>query len=132
MKKYKILTPGTSPRTTVGFTLIEVLIALIILAIAFTALFETTQSNVSSSLTIKKSLVSNWVAMNAFSTIELGLSPKPRPGSNTEGSETMLGMNWQWTASTNQAITTDAGIEQVTINVYQQEKRYQHIVGFVK
>lgn len=115
-----------------AFTLIEVLIALIVLAIAFTALFETTRSNINSSITIKKALVSNWVAMNVFSSIELGLAPKPAPGSNTEGSETMLGTEWQWTASTDQAITDSSGLERIVITVYQQGKPCQHLVGFVQ
>ena len=115
-----------------GFTLIEVLIALIVLAIAFTALFETTRSNVTSSITIRKALVSNWVAMNVFSTIALGLSPKPQPGSDIQGSETMLGTDWQWTASTDQTITTSSGLERVVITVYQNGKSSQRLVGFVQ
>ena len=115
-----------------AFTLIEVLIALIVLAIAFTALFETTRSNVASSIAIKKSLVSNWVAMNAFATIELGLSAKPQPGSDTEGNETMLGIDWQWTASTDEKIIAGSSLERITVTVYEDGKQYQHMVGFVK
>lgn len=115
-----------------AFTLIEVLVALIVLAIAFTALFETTRSNINSSIAVKKSLVSNWVAMNVFSSIELGLISKPTPGSNTEGSEMMLGMHWEWTASTDQVVTNNSGLERIVITVYQNGKSDQHLVGFVQ
>ena len=115
-----------------AFTLIEVLIALIVLAIAFTALFETTRSNVMSSTVIKKSLVSNWVALNAFATIELGLSSKPQPGSDIEGDETMLGIDWHWTASTDEKIVSSSSLERVTITVSEDGTPYQHVVGFIK
>lgn len=114
-----------------GFTLIEVLIAVLILAIAFMAVLRTTQSNIISTIHVQKSLASNWVAMNVLSKIELGVIAKPDDGSAMQGSTSILNSTWDWNAS----IDKKAGkrsFERIMIDVSQNNKRYQHIIGFIK
>lgn len=80
-----------------GFTLIEVLIALAIIAIALTALLKASSEDVSHTTKIKERTISHWVAMQGINAIQLNLIPIHF---NQEISEvtTMLGERWYWRA----------------------------------
>ena len=80
-----------------GFTLIEVLLALSVIAIALTALIKATAQTVAGMSHIKDKSISHWVAMQGVSMIQLGLL-------NVSGSQgvsqvtNMLGQRWYWRA----------------------------------
>lgn len=80
-----------------GFTLIEVLLALAIIAIALTALIKSTAQTVSSTARIKEKSISHWVAMQGVAAIQLGLLKVPA-GHETTQVTTMLGQRWYWRA----------------------------------
>lgn len=107
-----------------GFTLIEVLIALIIIAIAFTALLETTRSNIHGSSVVQKKLGADWVGMNVIAEIQLGILEKPGAGSSIEGSDLMLNIAYTWTVT--------ATSNTITVTVFQNGTPYQHITSFFK
>ena len=76
-----------------GFTLIEVLLALAVIAIALTALLKATAQSVAHTQQIKDKSISHWVAMQAVAAVQLGLVS---PGFNQPVSEVtkMLGQRW--------------------------------------
>jgi general secretion pathway protein I len=82
---------------TTGFTLIEVLLALAVVAIALTALLRASSQNVAHMSQIKDKSISHWVAMQGVTAIQLGLIPIQ---SNQDISQvtTMLGQRWYWRA----------------------------------
>lgn len=82
---------------TNGFTLIEVLLALAVVAIALTALLKASSQNVIHMNQIKEKSISHWVAMQGITAIQLGLIPIQ---SNQEISQvtTLLGQRWYWRA----------------------------------
>jgi len=84
-------------RTDRGFTLIEVLLALAVIAIALTALIKATGQNVAYTERIKDKSISHWVAMQGVAMIQLNLLPL---SSNQEINQvtTMLGDRWYWRA----------------------------------
>lgn len=96
-----------------GFTLIEVLLALSVIAIALTALFKATAQNISHTQRIKEKTISHWVAMQGVSMIQLGLLQL----SNQEVTKvtSMLGQRWYWRAKMNP--TPIKSIQQITITV---------------
>lgn len=97
-----------------GFTLIEVLLALAIIAIAFTALLKATSQDISAATRIKDKTISHWVATQGITLIQLGLLTSPN---NQEISEqtTLFNQKWYWRASIQ--ATTLPEIQKITVSV---------------
>lgn len=118
-------------RKTAGFTLMEVLIALAILAIALTAVVESTSSSIVGFERVRDKLSAHWVAMNVIASMQAGLIPFPEKEQAT-GSEKMLRKTWQWRASLSQASAQNSDFERVTVAVFTQGKQVAHIEGFLQ
>lgn len=83
--------------TSLGFTLIEVLIALSIIAIALTALFKATSETISITRRLKEKSISHWVGMQGITSIQLGLLPI-EPNQEVAQVTTLLHQRWYWRA----------------------------------
>lgn len=77
-----------------GFTLLEVLIALAIVALAVGALLGTVTSSASNVIYLKDKTLAEWVALNRLTEIRIA-QQMPDKGRRTGNSE-MAGMKWQW------------------------------------
>jgi general secretion pathway protein I len=77
-----------------GFTLLEVLIALAIVAMSAGALLGTITSSASNVIYLKDKTLAEWVAMNRLTEIRIARQ-FPSPGKRT-GSAEMGGQRWQW------------------------------------
>lgn len=115
---------------TKGFSLIEVLIALIILAIAFLAIMETTQSNIRSSIHVKNTLTADWVALNLMSSLQANIMKAPSPGSQVSGRTTMLNQVWRWAIKAD-STNANASYERATVTIYQGNQQIQSLTGFI-
>ena len=80
-----------------GFTLIEVLVALAILAIALTALLQNTASIVQTNRRLDESLMKHWVAMQAINAIQLGIVSVENNALATHSYQ-LFGQTWYWQA----------------------------------
>lgn len=78
-----------------GFTLIEVLLALAIIAIALTALLKATAQNIANTQRIKDKSISHWVAMQGVSIVQLGLIQVDSSKEVTQVTS-LLGQRWYW------------------------------------
>lgn len=121
----KKLETGRKGQYSQGFTLIEVLIALVILAIAFTAVMFLMRSNIHQTNTVKSKLTANWVAMNVISSIQLGLQDPPTKDVNMHGQDQTL--QWQATLSEN----SNPHYQRITVKVYQNGHRLAQRDGFI-
>ncbi len=81
-------------RTARGFTLLEVLVALAIVAISVGALLGTITSSASNVIYLKDKTLAEWVALNRLTEIRIN-QQKPGTGRRTGNTE-MGGMRWQW------------------------------------
>ena len=97
-----------------GFTLIEVLIALTVLAIALTAVIKATEDNSRNALTLQNRIVSQWVAMNIFADLQSGVTAIPETGSHEQGQTLMLNHTWYWDITT---ATISNQIAQIAVSV---------------
>jgi general secretion pathway protein I len=95
-----------------GFTLIEVLLALSILAIALTALLKATAENIRGTQHIKAKTISHWVAMQAIASLQSGLVPA-HDNQNITKKMTFLGKTWFWNAQISS--TSMPGVQKITI-----------------
>ncbi len=97
--------------TIKGFTLIEVLIALVIIAIALFAILRSTEYDVKTTQYLQNKTLANWVAMNAMAKINLGLVTVPIQNQ----AETLLKHTYLWSAAT--SASAIKGIQQVKVTV---------------
>ncbi len=108
-----------------GFSLIEALVALAVLAIATVGLMRTVESHVDSTRGVERRTAAMWVAENRLAELEARV-----PGANADQVE-MLGERWR-VAVTRRA-TDDPEIERVRIEVYpaQESAPLASLDGFV-
>lgn len=77
-----------------GFTLIEVLLALSVFALAGVALLSTSETHFSSLNHIEDKMVANWVASNRL--VEVNLDKQWPPQNNKQGKVELAGREWFW------------------------------------
>lgn len=80
-----------------GFTLIEVLLALTVIAISLTALLKATAQNIENTGRIKEKSISHWVAMQGVAMIQLNLVQVNQSQESTQKTM-MLDQAWYWRA----------------------------------
>ncbi|MGF1548290.1 MAG: type II secretion system minor pseudopilin GspI [Thiotrichales bacterium] len=77
-----------------GFSLLEVILALAVLALALAAIIQTTSSMTRNTAYLQDKTFAHWVAQNRLAELRLG-GAWPEPGS-TEGSERLADRPWRW------------------------------------
>lgn len=83
-----------------GFTLIEVLLALSIVAIALVALVKATAQDVANTQRIKEKTISHWIATQGVAMVQLGLLTVPANQEITQVT-TLFGQKWYWRVKLN-------------------------------
>lgn len=104
---------NSHPRAQAGFSLIEVVIALAVIAIAMGALINSTSSATNNTRHLEEKTMAHWVAMNQLA--ELKLSGQWPGIGKKEGKATMGDQEWEWIAETTATEVND--IRRVDIRV---------------
>ncbi|MGH8283553.1 MAG: type II secretion system minor pseudopilin GspI [Gammaproteobacteria bacterium] len=99
--------------TNRGFTLIEVLIALAVLAIGMIAVISTAGTSTRQAAELRDDSFAHWVAMNELTTLRLAAA-WPDVGVQ-KGDAEMAGQKWHWQATV--AKTSDPDLLRVDIDV---------------
>jgi general secretion pathway protein I len=111
-----------------GFTLIEVLIALVILSIALTAIIKATSQNIKDTLYIQKKTIALWVGNQIINEITLGLRKPPITPDTLKDESRMFNETWSWDASLKP--TPNPHIQEIDVNVYQHTQLI-HLVSYL-
>ncbi|HLB56084.1 MAG TPA: type II secretion system minor pseudopilin GspI [Coxiellaceae bacterium] len=113
-----------------AFTLIEVLIALLIIAIALGAAIKATNDSVHTAILVRDDVTAHWVGLNVLSEMQTGIIPAPKAGNNVSGKTKMLNQEWNWDA---QSISSSqlSGLTQITIKVNLRNKLITSVEGYV-
>ncbi len=98
-----------------GFTLLEVLVALAVLAIAMAALLRVASTSTTTFAELRNRTLAGWVAENAVARFRLQ-SRWPGSGSHFHGSERMAGRDWHWAISV--ASTPDHDLRRLSVAVH--------------
>lgn len=112
-----------------GFTLIEVLLALSVIAIALTALLKASSQNIDNTHRIKEKNISHWIAMQGVAMIQLNLLQVSSSQESTQVTN-MLGQKWYWRAKASN--TPIKKIQMLTISVSSKQSGpfRQELIGF--
>lgn len=103
-----------------GFTLVEVLVAVAIVAMAVTAVLVAMMRQVDGSVYLRDKLVAEWVALNqAELTLLANRHSNQLPPEKRSGSEEMAGRTWYWQAQRQRAQAD--GFTQLEISVSSEE-----------
>ena len=100
-----------------GFTLLEVLIALAVLAIALAAVLKTTQQQIENVGYLRDQTIAHWVASNVLNEIQL--REQWLPIGKTQGQVQMATRNWFWTVQVTD--TVDKELRRLDVQVYPTE-----------
>jgi len=90
-----------------GFTLLEVLIALSVLAIALGAIIQSVAATTNNVGYLRDRTLAHWVAMNKVVELQVGTNDWP-PLGNTDGTYELANYEWYWKVS-----VVEAGIKDV-------------------
>jgi len=101
-----------------GFSLIEILVALVILTLALNAFFFTFTSIVGNITTLEEKTAAGWVALNIIAKTELGLAEGGKNKHFSGTDESMLGGLWQWHAEITD--TAFPAVSRITVTVSKQ------------
>lgn len=91
---WRSLQEGRNIRVLPGFTLVEVLVALAILAVALAAGFRSVAQSAESATALKSRTLALWVAQNRLAAAQLE-APAPAVGEQN-GSEAQAGVTFSW------------------------------------
>lgn len=97
-----------------GFTLVEVLIALLIVSIAFSAILFSVSQNVRTALRLEERVAATWVAEDVITRAQLGLL---KAGNGIENS---LNKGWAW--QIHAKVTQSAYVQEIQVTIQDQKQ----------
>lgn len=106
-----------NPRSSRGFTLVEVVVALAIVAVGMLAVFKTIGDTVNNVSYLRDRSFAAWIADNRIT--EIRLSGEMPSVDETDGDLEYAGRRWHWTA--NVAQTPVEGIRRVEVRVRRED-----------
>jgi general secretion pathway protein I len=102
------------PDRTRGFTLIEVLVALVVVAVGLTALMVAVNGTARTSGFLRDKSLAQWIALNRLSEVRLNVT---KFGQNTDTGELDFGSR-KWHYDTRYFDTSIASMKRVVVRVY--------------
>jgi general secretion pathway protein I len=119
------------PRRPRGFTLMEVLVALAVLAIALTAVMRTLAQAIDATATLRERHVALWLAQNRLAEHQMR---RDWPAADTrDGDIEFNGQKWFWREQV--STTPDAAIRRIEITIRRQsgsEDTQARLVGYLR
>lgn len=114
-----------------GFTLIEILVSLAIIAISLGAIISTSGTQAQQATYLKQKTIAHWVAMNEITKLQV-TNTFPDLG-DKKGSTEMANYEWFWTRTTKELAITK-NVREVSFQIYadkQRENKLTQLTGSV-
>ena len=103
---------GCGGRTR-GFTLIEVLAALVIVALGMLGVIEAVTQSARNGTYLREKTLAHWIALNVIT--EKRLQPEPPPVTESSGDVEFAGQRWRWSMQVTQ--TQVASLRRMDVSV---------------
>ena len=103
-----------------GFTLIELVVALAVLAIGMTAVLHSTSQSGHAGLFLKERTIAHWVASNQAARLSID-KEWPEPGTTT-GTEIMAKQTWHWEAQVQNTVVPELRLVTIRVSLDGEEK----------
>lgn len=114
-----------------GFTLLEIMVALVILAIALSAASFAISRNAQNATYIDQKTAAHWVAMNIISKEQLkALQPNFYGGGEDNGETTMLNYTWYWKSQVETVAADHTYRISVDVSQKQNGPPVDHLEGY--
>ena len=110
-----------------GFTLLEVLIAMVIMAIAFTAVLKVTSNNIANIYRVENRTIAHWVGVQAMNAIIAGTVVMH--ANSIEMKTNMLGKEWHWQARTSPSLQKGLNNIVILVSLNDDETPIAHLSG---
>lgn len=110
-----------------GFTLVEILVALAILAIAVAAVVAAVSGHVSNAAYLRDRTLAHWVAMNKIAELQVG-GDWPAPGTQ-KGESLMAAQEWSWQVTV--SATDDADVHRLDVSVFADKDHKESLAAMV-
>jgi general secretion pathway protein I len=110
---------NAGPKGVGGFTLLEVLVALVIVTLVMAAAIGAAGSKVSNTTYIKEKTFAQWIAMNKVTELRIDHA-WPSVG-RQNGVVTMAQQKWQWTVETK--ATPDSDVRRLEVSVRREDAK---------
>jgi general secretion pathway protein I len=115
-------------RNARAFTLIEVLIALMIIAIALAAAVRGTNESIRVTRHVSNVTAAHVVGMNVMSEIQVGMLTLDQSHPSARGKTNLLGQEWEWHAS----LSPDQNRSpKVVVKVALKNRTITSVIGYV-
>lgn len=96
-----------------GFTLIEVMAALVIVSLGMLGVIQAVNQTVNNTSYLREKTLAHWVAMNRLTEVRLAAAAPAKD--TTSGTAQMAGRDWRWTMAVNQA--GDSNLLRIDVSV---------------
>ncbi|MSP53363.1 MAG: type II secretion system protein GspI [Gammaproteobacteria bacterium] len=105
-----------------GFTLIEVLVAVMVLGIALVAITRSLSLGIRDAQRIQDKNIAHWVALNVLARAKLGVILTPESGGAMQtGQELMLNQTWTWKMQAQNV--PDLPMRQISVQVFNSKQQ---------
>jgi general secretion pathway protein I len=105
-----------------GLTLLEVLVALVILTIALTAVIKATTENIRGTSYLQEKTLGTWVGLNILNQARLNLIQFPEAPEYRDGNDVNLGQAWDWKGQVK--TTPNPKIREVHVKVFHPQDHH--------
>jgi general secretion pathway protein I len=110
-----------------GFTLIEVLVALVVVGLGMLAVIQTVSQTANNTAYMRDKTIAHWIAMNKLT--EVRLQPSAPPVDKSSDEVEMAGRDWRWTMEVKQ--TPVESIRRIEVRVRQSEAAETSSLAFI-
>jgi len=110
-----------------GFTLIEVMVALLVVAVSISALLTQVMTTVDSTVRLREKTLASWVALNQLELLYISNGNPASPTFNQlitseqTGTEQMAGLEWHWKIKPLQGTNTGSVPVEVLVSLSPDE-----------